>query len=106
MFVFNRDIPAKTAGDGVTRKVLAHSAGVMVCELTLEAGSAVPLHAHPHEQITYILSGTCRYTVGGETKQVGVGDSVLIPPQVPHSIAVLADMVVVDVFSPGRADFL
>ena len=63
-------------------------------------------HAHPHEQITYIISGRCRYTVGAETKEVGTGDSVLIPGNVPHSIAVLETMKVIDAFAPAREDFL
>lgn len=106
MFTYNHTIPAFPAGEGVSRKVLSHSKGIMVCEITLEQGAVIASHAHPHEQITYIISGKCRYTVGEETKEVGAGDSVLIPGNVPHSIVILETMKVIDAFTPAREDFL
>ena len=106
MFTLNRDVSAVPAGDGVQRKVLSHSESLMVCEITLEQGSVIAAHAHPHEQITYIISGKCHYTVGEETKEVGAGDSVLIPGNVSHSIVILETMKVIDVFTPAREDFL
>lgn len=106
MFTYNLDTAAVPAGEGVTRKVLSHSENLMICEITLEKGSVIAAHAHPHEQITYIISGKCRYTVGEETREVGAGDSVLIPGNVSHSIVILEDMKVIDVFFPAREDFL
>lgn len=106
MFTYNQNVTAVPAGDGVKRKVLSYSDTLMVCEITLEAGSVIAAHAHPHEQITYIISGSCRYTVGEETREVGAGDSVLIPGNVPHSIVILETMKVIDVFTPAREDFL
>ena len=106
MFTCNHDIPSVPMVEGVKRKVLSHSEKLMVCEITLEGGSIIASHAHPHEQITYVISGKCRYTVGDETKEVSRGDSVLIPGNVPHSIVVLETMKVIDVFSPAREDFL
>jgi quercetin dioxygenase-like cupin family protein len=106
MFTVNREIASVSAGDGVLRKVLSYSENLMVCEITLEKGSVIAAHAHPHEQITYIISGRCCYTVGEETREVGEGDSVLIPGNVPHSIVVLETMKVIDAFTPAREDFL
>lgn len=106
MFTYNHETAAVPAGEGVRRKVLSHSQSLMVCEITLEGGSIIAAHAHPHEQITYIISGKCRYTVGEETREVGAGDSVLIPGNVPHSIVVLETMKVIDAFAPAREDFL
>ena len=106
MFTYNHTIPSVPMVAGVQRKVLSHSDNLMVCEITLEGGSVIASHAHPHEQITYVISGKCRYTVGAETQEVSQGDSVLIPGNVPHSIVVLETMKVIDVFSPAREDFL
>lgn len=106
MFTYNQEIQAVPMVEGVRRKVLSHSDRLMVCEITLEKGSVIVPHAHPHEQITYIISGKCRYTVGEETREVGTGDSVLIPGDVSHSIVILEDMKVIDVFTPAREDFL
>lgn len=106
MFTYNHETAAVSAGAGVQRKVLSYSENLMVCEITLEKGSAIAAHAHPHEQITYIISGRCRYTVGEETREVGAGDSVLIPGNVSHGIVVLEAMKVIDAFAPAREDFL
>lgn len=106
MFTFGHDVLVQDGGKGVTRKVLSHSKDLMVCEIALQKDAVIAQHAHPHEQITYIISGSCSYTVGDETKEVGGGDSVLIPGNVPHSIIVHEDMKVIDVFSPAREDFL
>ena len=40
---YNADAPATAAGEGVTRKVLAHSENLMVCELHYEKG-AIGVH--------------------------------------------------------------
>lgn len=106
MFTYNRDVSLTPAGEGVTRKVLSHSEDLMICEICLEENAVIAAHAHPHQQITYIISGKCRYTVGETCKEVGAGDSVLIPGNVSHSIVVLETMKVIDVFSPAREDFL
>ena len=106
MFTYNNEIQATPMVEGVFRKVLSHSENLMVCEITLEQGSVIAAHAHPHEQITYVISGKCRYTVGEETREVSAGDSVLIPGDVMHSIMVLETMKVIDAFSPARKDFL
>lgn len=106
MFTYNQNVPSTPAGAGVIRKILSHDENLMVCEITLEKDSVIVAHAHPHEQITYIISGRCRYTVGTSTSEVAAGDSVLIPGNVSHSIVVLETMKVIDVFSPAREDFL
>ena len=106
MFVYNRDVEEKIPVEGLHRKVLAHDEGLMVCEFLLEKDTLLALHHHPHKQITYVISGHLRYTVGDETREVGDGDSVLIAPDVPHQVMVLEDTRVIDVFTPAREDFL
>lgn len=106
MFTYNHAVQATPMCEGVWRKILSYSENLMICEITLEKGSVIASHAHPHEQITYVISGKCRYTVGEETKEVGAGDSVLIPGNVSHSIVILEDMKVIDTFAPAREDFL
>lgn len=45
------------AGEGVTRRVLAYTDGLMCVENTFQTGAVGALHSHPHTQITYIVSG-------------------------------------------------
>ena len=79
---------------------------VMVVEVTLDRGGIVAEHQHPHEQISLMISGKVEFIVGNEKKIVGPGEVVHIPPNVPHSVYVLENAVVYDVFSPIREDFL
>lgn len=59
--------------------------------LKYQAGEGAKEHAHPHEQISICLSGRSRVTLGGEVFEVGPGQAVVIPPNVPHSTLILED---------------
>lgn len=52
MFVYRSQTQPEAAGNGVTRRVLAHGGGMMAVEVTFEQGAVGPLHHHPHEQLT------------------------------------------------------
>ena len=79
---------------------------VMLLNLTLAKGGVVGEHQHPHEQISYVLSGALEFTVNGEKSVVSSGEGVVLPSNVPHAVVALEDSHVLDVFSPPREDFL
>ena len=64
------------------------------------------LHHHPHTQITYVVSGRFEFTVGGEKKVVGAGDSMLKKDGVEHGCVCLEEGILLDIFSPMREDFV
>ena len=105
-FVFGKGAPAVELSPGITRKILAYSDALMICEFRMAKGSVLKDHHHPHHQSSTVVSGVLRYTVGSETRLVGAGDSVMIGPEVPHSALVEEDARVIDAFSPIREDFL
>ena len=77
----------------------------MTCgEVDLAAGAVVPAHQHPHEQLTYVLSGRLEFTVGGETRVMESGTCALIPGGTLHSGRALTACRVLDLFSPVRED--
>lgn len=50
-------------------------------------GAEIPLHSHKEaEEVIYIISGSASATVGDETRRIGVGDVLYIPPQTTHRI--------------------
>lgn len=106
VFVFGSRVPAVSPEPGVTRKVLATGESMMMVEVRFETGACGAPHSHPHEQVTYICEGRYRFTIGGETREVGPGDSVRFAPGVRHGTECLAAGHIVDVFSPIREDFL
>ena len=90
---------------GIGLKTLVHGERMLFVEFHLEAGSALPDHAHPHEQTGYLVRGRMRLQIGGETFGVRPGDSWCIRGGVTHSTEALEDSVAIEVFSPVREDY-
>lgn len=79
---------------------------LMLSLVTLEAGSTVPMHSHPHEQAGVVLEGEFDFTIGQETRRVKAGDTYIIPGNVQHGCAACAgDALVLDIFSPVREEY-
>lgn len=92
--------------DGVSRRTLNSGDRATLVEVTFAAGSTVPEHTHPHEQIGYLSSGRLRFRIGSDEREIVAGDSWLIPGDVPHVVTALEDSIAVDVFSPPRTEYL
>lgn len=106
MFIFNDDIPLHPLGDGIARKVLAYSENIMSVEVHFNKDAVGALHSHPHEQLTYVLSGKFEFTIGNETKIVNAGDVLYKEPNVEHGCVCLDAGVLLDTFTPMRKDFI
>jgi quercetin dioxygenase-like cupin family protein len=91
---------------GIRRQTIASGAHMMQMRVRLDAGSHLPEHQHPHEQITYVVSGRLRMLVAGVAHEIGPGDSLYLDSDVRHAVDVLEDALVVDTFSPPREDLL
>lgn len=63
--------------------------------LRFKAGEGAKEHAHPHEQVLFVLSGRIRMTIGGETHVLGPRDVAHMPPNVAHSLSAIEDTEVV-----------
>ena len=105
-FFFDKDIEAKILDEKSRRKVLAHQDPLMACRLWFEDGGIGTHHTHPHSQITYVVSGRFDYTVSGETRTLGPGDSVFVPSDAVHGMVCLEKGEIIDMFAPERKDFL
>jgi quercetin dioxygenase-like cupin family protein len=91
--------------DGVGRQML-HTETMTVARILLQAGAVVPMHAHPNEQVANVVVGSLRFVVGGDEVVVSAGQSLAIPANVPHEAVAIEDALVLDVFSPPRADWM
>jgi quercetin dioxygenase-like cupin family protein len=87
------------------RARLVHSGHTSQSWVDIDAGASFPEHRHPHEQTVNVLAGTLELVVGGETHVLGAGQSVVIPPDVPHSGRARTACRVLDVFAPVREDY-
>lgn len=106
MFVHNEAVKLEDLGEGVSRKVLAHSDNMMSVEVHFEEGAVGAVHNHPHEQLTYVLSGEFEFTIGDETKVVKAGDTMYKEPHIMHGCVCLKPGVLIDTFTPMRQDFM
>lgn len=101
------DFPLVETGENVTRQVLSDHADLMVVAFRFAAAGAVGApHNHPHVQSTYVESGRFLFTLGGEEREVGPGDSFVIPSQMIHGCVCLEPGKLIDCFTPRRDDFL
>jgi len=92
--------------EGVQRRTTVSGPAMSQMVVRLEAGSHLPEHRHPQEQIVHVVQGRLRLNIAGERHEVGAGESFYLAGDVPHSVDVLAEALVVDTFSPPRADLL
>lgn len=106
LFVHGEQAERREVDPGVWRQVLAHNAELMTCRVWFEAGAQGAPHAHPHAQVTYVEQGRFMFLIGDETREVRAGDCVQIPPDTLHGAECLEAGILLDSFSPARADFL
>lgn len=106
MFTFIKDTKLEDLGAGVSRRILAHDGKMMGVQVNFETGAIGPLHNHPHEQLTYVLSGVFEFTIGEETHRVTAGDTLYKEPHVMHGCVCLEAGTLLDTFTPMREDFL
>ena len=105
-WAYHQQSEPQNGGAGVTRRILAYTDGLMCVENTFETGGVGAMHCHPHTQITYIVSGRYRFTIGDETREVGPGDTLLKQNGVMHGCVCLEGGVMLDFFTPMREDFV
>jgi quercetin dioxygenase-like cupin family protein len=98
-------VPVEQMNSLVTRQVI-HAEKVTIARLVLSKGSVVGLHSHPNEQISTIESGSLRFNIDGREIVVRAGETLVIPPNAPHSAIAEEDCTATDVFSPIREDWL
>ena len=104
--VFHSDAVLKDLGGGVSRRVLAYTPRLMIVEVNFEEGGEGSVHTHPHCQNTYVRAGRFRFSIDGEFVEVGPGDTLAFPPDVPHGTLCLEAGTLLDIFTPMREDFV
>ena len=102
------DMPKERVTNRIDRRIVCGES-TMVAHVYLEKGAVVPEHSHHNEQLAYILKGRLRFWVGDDLSQVfdvGEGEVLRLPSNVPHKAEALEETLDVDIFSPPRQDWL
>src|SRR6266487_4250165 len=101
-----RENPSIEICPGITRRTVANGKTMYQMIATLAAGSRMPEHRHPQEQIVHILEGQVRLIVDGVPHELSTGDSFYLASNVPHGVETILPTRVLDTFSPPRDDYL
>ena len=102
------DVPLERVTDLLDRRLITGDR-MMLAHVYLKKGCIVPKHSHENEQLTYILEGALRFTLGEEQNidvTVSAGEVLHIPSNYPHMAVAIEDTLDVDIFSPPRQDWL
>ena len=99
------DVMTEELNPLATRQVL-HTDTMTVSRLKLAKGAEVARHHHLNEQISTVARGVLRFEFDDNTVHLRQGESLVIPPHVPHAVWAEEDTDVTDVFSPRRDDWI
>jgi len=91
---------------GIRRRTITHGASMYQMLAELDAGSSMPAHQHPQEQIVHLLTGRAQLIVEGVPHEMRAGDSFYLAGNVSHGIETIEATTVLDTFSPPREDYL
>jgi hypothetical protein len=82
-FVALADIKPLPIWHGILARV-AEGRELTFAVVELEPGAAAARHQHPNEQLGLVLTGTMRFVIGDDTRELVAGDVYLIPGNTPH----------------------
>ena len=86
-----------TPGKSTAMARLITGAQVELAILRFNKGEGAKIHAHPQEQILYMLKGRMQVTTEGKDTVIGPGEAALFSPDVPHGTVMLDDVECVSV---------
>jgi len=101
----SNDLSMSTPEPGLRRQVMSFSPSMMLVRHRMEKGWVGVKHAHPHEQMVYVVSGHLVFEHPGGKFEARAGDSFLVPGNVDHQASALEDSEVLDIFTPYREDY-
>ena len=89
----------------VARKVI-HTGGMTLARIYIGKGGRVPEHTHENEQMTILLEGRLRFVIAGQERVIVPGQMIQTPPNLPHWVEAIEDVVALDIFVPRRDDWI
>lgn len=91
---------------GVRRQVLVYGEDLMLVAVRFTRGAVGAIHHHPHRQASFVSAGRFEVTVGDDKRILETGDAFFTIADIPHGVVALEDGILVDTFTPARAEFL
>jgi quercetin dioxygenase-like cupin family protein len=100
-----RAIAPRQVWEGILARSV-HGERLTMAVVELAPGAEAREHRHDHEQLGIVLEGAITFRIGGERRELGPGETYVIPSNVPHDAVAGADgCVVIDIFAPVREEW-
>jgi len=97
--------PIEQVSSGLQRQYL-NGTNMTFVKWIAKKGATVPLQHHVNEQFTWITQGACEVYSQGKKYWMKSGDVMLIPANIPHEFIFVEDTIDIDIFAPGRQDWI
>jgi quercetin dioxygenase-like cupin family protein len=79
------ELVAYADGAVVSRTLLKSKAG-NVTLFAFDADQGLSEHAAPFDALVHVLDGRGEFTIGGRAHEVGAGEAILMPANIPHAV--------------------
>lgn len=105
--VIIKDLPLRYFSKGI-RFRLTTGKNITVGFFTAKKGSPVARHHHRAEQITFVIRGELKLTVGKNKKvyYIHSGELIIIPSEIYHKAIAVKDSTWIDMDSPIRKSWI
>ncbi len=100
-----KQILALPTAFGTKRRIHGCTKNLMMISYEWEKGGKMVTHDHEVEQISYVVKGKVKVTIGDESFVAEEGDSYTEPRRVGHSMEALEPSVTIECFTPPRPVF-
>ena len=105
-YQFEKDLKWGNPAPGGNRQIMAYDGQLMMVKVKFDKGAVGSMHEHYHSQATYVVSGKFELTIGDKKEILSAGDGYYVAPDELHGCVCLEAGILIDTFSPVRADFL
>lgn len=105
-FQLENELQWEHPAPGIARQIMGYDGQLMIVKVRFDKGAVGTLHEHYHSQATYVASGKFELTIGDQKRILEAGDGYYVAPDELHGCVCLEPGILIDTFSPHRADFL
>jgi quercetin dioxygenase-like cupin family protein len=85
-----RDLMSYQPGSVVSRMLVYKKAGTITL-FSFSEGEGLSEHTAPYDAVVMALDGTATITLGGSPHQLGPGEMIIMPADVPHAVQAATD---------------
>ena len=105
-FQFEKELEWENPAPGIRCQMMGYDGQLMMVKVKFDKGAVGSMHEHYHSQATYVVSGKFELTIGDKKEILSAGDGYYVAPDELHGCVCLEAGILIDTFSPVRADFL